>query len=178
MPPVRRSSILFLMLLFLDIDGTLIPFGWARPYPSYRARFAVPREAVGHPLLSRVDPALGARLTALDCELVWATTWMEDANVCLAAWLGLPPLPQVDWPDEDELPAPLHWKTRPLVAWADGRPFVWLDDEITAADRDWVATHHPAPALLHRVDPRNALTDADFAVLEEWLEGNRPAAGR
>jgi hypothetical protein len=35
------------------------------------------------------------------------------------------------------------------VAWADGRPFVWVDDEITDADRNWASTHHPAPALLH-----------------------------
>jgi hypothetical protein len=161
------------MLLFLDVDGTLIPFGSARPYRSYEARFAVPRAAAGHPLLSRIDPALGERLTALDCELVWATTWMDDANACVAPWLGLPRLPLVDWPDEDELPTPLHWKTRPLVAWADNRPFVWVDDEITGADRNWVATHHPAPALLHRVDHRYGVTDADFAVLEEWLGETR-----
>ena len=158
------------MLLFLDIDGTLIPFGSAHPYPSYEPQFPLPQAAVaGQPLLNRIDPALGARLAALDCELVWATTWLDDANVCVAPWLGLPPLPSVDWPDEDEPPAPLHWKTRPLVAWADGRPFVWVDDEITAADVTWVAAHHPAPALLHRVDHRYGLTAADFAVVEEWL---------
>ncbi|RSS42439.1 hypothetical protein EF912_30600, partial [Streptomyces sp. WAC07061] len=32
------------------------------------------------------------------------------------------------------------------------------------------AAHHPAPALLHRVDPRTGLTDADFAVLARWLD--------
>ncbi|MEV6942016.1 HAD domain-containing protein [Streptomyces sp. NPDC051172] len=165
------------MLLFLDIDGTLIPFGSAHPYPSYEPRFSLPRAAVvGQPLLKRIDPALGARLVALGCELVWATTWLDDANVCVAPWLGLPPLPSVDWPDEDEPSTPLHWKTRPLVARADGRPFVWVDDEITPADRAWVAAHHPAPALLHRVDHRYGLTDADFAALEEWLRDRR--AGR
>jgi hypothetical protein len=40
-----------------------------------------------------------------------------------------------------------------------GRPFIWLDDEIRAADRDWVATHHPAPALLHRVDVEGGILD-------------------
>ncbi|KUM92847.1 hypothetical protein AQI88_30305, partial [Streptomyces cellostaticus] len=126
-------------------------------------------DAAGHPLLNRVDPALGRRLAALGCELVWATTWMQDANSCLAPWLGLPPLPVVEWPDEDEPPGLLHWKTRPLVAWAAGRPFVWVDDELTEADRAWVAAHHPEPALLHRVDHRYGLTDADFTTLREWL---------
>ena len=161
------------MLLFLDVDGTLLPFGAARSYPSYEARFALPEAAADHPLLSRVDPELGGRLTELGCELVWATTWMDDANACLAPWLGLPSLPLVDWPDEDELSAPLHWKTRPLVAWADRRPFVWVDDEITGADRTWVAAHHPAPALLHRVDHRYGLTERDFAVVAQWLRGSR-----
>ncbi|WP_225824642.1 HAD domain-containing protein [Streptomyces naphthomycinicus] len=157
------------MLLFLDVDGPLIPFGAAdAAYPVYE-RVPAPPGAAGHPLLGRVDPALGPRLTALGCELVWATTWMDDANTCLAPWLGLPPLPVVEWPDEDEPPDLLHWKTRPLVAWAAGRPFVWLDDELTEADRAWTAVHHPAPALLHRVDHRYGLTDADFTTLRRWL---------
>src|SRR4051812_46167317 len=117
------------MLLFLDVDGPLIPFGAAdRAYPVYDRAPAVPPDAAGHPLLNRVDPALGRRLTALGCELVWATTWMDEANACLAPWLGLPPLPVVEWPDEDAPPDLLHWKTRPLVAWTAGRPFVWIDD--------------------------------------------------
>ncbi|MEU3254497.1 HAD domain-containing protein [Streptomyces sp. NPDC006997] len=159
------------MLVFLDVDGTVIPFGGPGPYPEYGPRDG----AVAHPLLGRVDPGLGARLGALGCELVWATTWLDDANEVLSPWLGLPSLPVVDWPDprlsERGEVRLLHWKTRALVRWAAGRVFVWLDDEITGADRDWVAAHHPAPALLHRVDHRYGLTDADFAVLAEWLSG-------
>ncbi|ROP51945.1 hypothetical protein [Streptomyces sp. PanSC9] len=154
-------------LLFLDVDGPLIPFGAAdRPYPVYPGPRVPGPE---HPLLTRVDPALGPRLLALGCVLVWATTWLDDANTGLAPRLGLPALPVVWWPDEDEPPGPLHWKTRPLVAWAAGRPFVWVDDEITEADRAWTAVHHPGPALLHRIDHRHGLTDADFTALEKWL---------
>ncbi|MEU9986326.1 HAD domain-containing protein [Streptomyces sp. NPDC048045] len=158
------------MLLFLDVDGPLIPFGAADPaYPVYDQGLAPPPGADAHPLLCRVDPALGPRLAGLGCELVWATTWMDDANTVLAPWLGLPPLPVVEWPDEDEPPDLLHWKTRPLVAWAAGRPFVWIDDEVTEADRAWVAVRHPGPALLHRVDHRYGLTEADFGSVQEWL---------
>ncbi|WP_030318113.1 HAD domain-containing protein [Streptomyces sp. NRRL B-3229] len=160
------------MLLFLDVDGTVLPFG-AGPYPQYDPAFPLPAAAAEHPLLSRVDPALGARLVSLGCELVWATTWMDDANTCLAPWLGLPQLPLVDWPDtdDDKDRTGLHWKTRPLVSWAVGRDFVWVDDEVTDADRVWVAGHHPGRALVHRVEAQRGLVDADFAVLEEWIRG-------
>ncbi|MEU6553123.1 HAD domain-containing protein [Streptomyces sp. NPDC046915] len=157
------------MLLFLDVDGTLLPFGAEDPYPVYESSSVPAAAAADNPLLTRIDPALGPRLAALGCDLVWATTWLDDANAFVAPWLGLPRLPMVDWPDEDEPPGPLHWKTRPLVTWAAGRPFVWLDDELTGTDRAWVAAHHPARALLHRVEHRQGLTDADFGVLREWL---------
>lgn len=108
---------------------------------------------------------------ALPCELVWATTWETEANRVLAPLLGLPQLPVVTWPEpfrEDEYGG-LHWKTRTLLDWSDGRPFAWLDDEITDTDRAWVEEHHPARTLLRRVDHRYGVTDADFAALDEWL---------
>lgn len=175
-------------LLFLDVDGPLIPFGgppgrFPHGYPEFRHAPGLPG-ADTHPLLSRLDPAHGARLAALPCTLVWATTWEDDANEVVAPRLGLPPLPVVHWPEpsaedeRDDARHGLHQKTRTLVAWAAARPFAWVDDEPTAADRAWVADRHPAPALLHRVDPRTGLTAADMTVLRAWLSGPgaRPAA--
>lgn len=156
-------------LIFLDADGPLIPFGGPGPHPSY-----APEPPPGaHPLLHRVDPAHGPRLAALGGELVWATTWTSEANEVLAPRLGLPPMPVVDWPAEDDAEDDaedgLHWKTRPLAAWAAGRPYVWLDDEITPTDRTWTRTHHPAPTLLHRIDPHTGLTEADYTAVRDWL---------
>ncbi|MEV0719573.1 HAD domain-containing protein [Asanoa sp. NPDC050611] len=152
-------------LLFLDVDGPLIPFK-ARPTVASRR----PPDEVGNPLLDRLDPADGRRLLALGCDLVWATTWLADANEVVAPRLGLPKLPVVEWPDDDEEPEPgVHWKTAQLVRWSDGRPFAWLDDEITDTDRRWVATHHPAPALLRRVDPFIGLSASDYVAVRTWL---------
>ena len=90
---------------------------------------------------------------------------MEEANESVAPLLGLPALPMALWPyspDEDaDVRAGLRWKTRALVTWAAGRPFAWVDDEITDGERSWVAAHHQAPALLHRVDPCYGLTNGD-----------------
>lgn len=157
-------------LLFLDVDGTLLPYG-GTPLPSTPAGWDE-WQSVSHPRLARLVPGHGARLLALPCELVWATAWMHDANEVLAPLLGLPQLPVADLPDvpEEDGEAVLHWKTRPLVDMAAGRPFVWVDDEITEIDRKWVSAHHPGRALLHRVDSRTGLTDADFTTLDHWLK--------
>jgi hypothetical protein len=165
-----------LPLLFLDVDGPLIPFGATRHqlpdgYPAFGPEHGL-GEAGGNPLITRIDPGLGPRLRALPCELVWATTWMSDANECVAPRLGLPELPVVTWPetaDADETKGGLHWKTPALVRWAAAHPFAWVDDEITDVDRAWVEVHHRGRAFLHRVDARRGLTRADFATLETWL---------
>jgi hypothetical protein len=160
-------------LLFLDVDGPLIPFGGG----GYATHGAVP--AGGNPLLSRIDPHLGRRLAALPCDLVWATTWMAEANESVAPRLGLPPLAVVEWPEPSEVDerAGLHWKTRALVDRAGGRCFAWVDDEITRTDRAWVAAHHRGDALLHRVAPGHGLTDADFVAIEEWSRRDHGTAG-
>jgi hypothetical protein len=149
-------------LLFLDVDGTLIPLGGSAAGSNHQP------VAHSNPLLGRLNPEHGRWLSALPCDLVWATTWMADANDTISPLLGLPDLPMVDWPDDDD-DGPVHWKTRGLVAWAAGRPFVWIDDEITDADRTWVAAHHTGQALLHRVDPRAGLTEQDIAAIREWI---------
>ncbi|MER8185888.1 hypothetical protein [Kitasatospora sp. NPDC094015] len=182
-----------LPLLFLDVDGPLIPFGPPPPehpdgHPTYRTSH---RAGASNPLLDRIDPRHGPRLAALPCAALWATTWEDEANECVAPRLGLPPLPVVHFPETLPEPFPeaiapdgsgsgpgapgwppgLHWKTPVLVARAAGRPFAWVDDEISAADRAWVEVHHPGPALLLRVDPRRGLTRADYRVLDGWLRG-------
>ena len=144
-------------ILFLDVDGTLLPFS-------------------RDPAVRRAIADVGARLTALPCELVWATTWGDQANTDIGPVLGLPRLEVVTW-DADPTPEDdwygLHWKTRGLSTWAGARPFAWLDDELTDLDREWLTSRHPAPTFLQHVDPHRGVTPETLTTLECWLQSLR-----
>ncbi|MGW1023451.1 hypothetical protein ACWD4J_06965 [Streptomyces sp. NPDC002577] len=163
--------------LFVDIDGPLNPYmALLGPVPEgYAVHLTRPEGWTASPYLPvLLHPGHGAELLELSeaYDLVWATTWMGEANEWIGPHLGLPRLPYVDWGElhlgsQDD---GTYWKTRDIVAYAAGRPFAWVDDEVTDADRDWVERHHPAAALLLWIDPRTGLTRKDFTALASWAE--------
>ena len=59
--------------------------------------------------------------------------------------------------------------------YAAGRPFAWVDDQITMADWRGCATRHPAPTLLQPIHPARGLTAGDFAALGRWARLNQQA---
>ncbi|MDH6108762.1 hypothetical protein P3T36_002317 [Kitasatospora sp. MAP12-15] len=175
-------------LLFLDVDGPLNPYA-AKPErrPEGYTTLRIPRDTsaaaelgTAHgrrtPLRVWLNPDHGRALLALDYELCWATTWMSEANRWIGPVLGLPELPFVDFGDalHRERPDGVHWKSEPLVAYADGRPFAWVDDEQSDADHAHVADGHHAPALLHHVNPRIGLREGDFTVLAAFAASIAP----
>jgi hypothetical protein len=171
-------------LLLLDVDGPLNPYravftrhrGYVtrRLHPAnWSARQVPGSRRLRRGLRVRLHPGHGARLLALPYELAWATTWMHEANEMIAPVIGLPgDLPVIEFTDlfaKD--PDGLYWKTRQVVEWAAGRPFVWVDDMVTELDVRHVAEHHDGPALLLRIDPGRGLREAEFARLERWAHG-------
>lgn len=177
-------------LLLVDVDGPLNPYAakaHRRPEGYQTFRFMTPRweaaqrrqlDAWGmydkrvKPLRVWLNAEHGAALSALPFELVWATTWEHEANDFIAPKLGLPSLPYITWLDPaPEPPSGVFWKTPQIVAWAKGRPFAWIDDQITDADVAWAQTHHDGHALLYRINPGLGLTGGDFALLDQWAQG-------
>ncbi|MFC7467145.1 hypothetical protein ACFQVA_05280 [Actinomadura keratinilytica] len=124
-------------LLFLDVDGPLNPYGAlsapAPPEGFHPHRMRPAGWSWPEPLTVLLDPDHGTRLRALQrhYELVWATTWEDEANAWIAPVLGLPPLPYVDFPapavpgparDLLEDPPPARLRRRPPVRVGGRRP--------------------------------------------------------
>lgn len=120
-------------LLFLDVDGVLNP---ADPHPGtdFKAHTLLGFRV----LLSRRHGDWLHELARV-YEICWATTWEEDANTHIAPALGLPVLPVVRFAGYKPQPGDPRVrlmelfsgaKWAPLLRYADGRPFAWLDDVI------------------------------------------------
>ncbi|WP_030691973.1 HAD domain-containing protein [Streptomyces globisporus] len=161
-------------LLLIDVDGPLNPYA-AQPErrpAGYETHRMSPTGWTGaKPLRVWLAPEHGGELLALAeaYELVWATTWKGEANDWIGPRLGLPELPFVDWPRmHGKAPRGTFWKTQYILEYAAGRPFAWIDDDITPYDREYVEQNHLAAALLLRVDERIGLTRPDFDALAEW----------
>ncbi len=161
-------------LLLIDVDGPLNPYA-AKPqrrpegYTTHRMRPTGWTD--GKPLRVWLNPGHGAELLALGerYELVWATTWKGEANTWIGPQLGLPELPFIDWPTmHGAAPHRTYWKTQYILQYAAGRPFAWIDDDITPFDHAYVEQNHNAAALLLRIDERAGLIRRDFDALEEW----------
>ncbi|MCY0925082.1 hypothetical protein OTB20_02455 [Streptomyces sp. H27-H1] len=123
------------------------------------------------PLRVWLNPDHGAELLALAdyYELVWATTWKDEANDWIGPHLGLPRLPFIDWPSmHGRAPRGTFWKTQYVLEYAGSRPFAWIDDDITTMDHAYVDQLHAARALLMRIDERIGLLPADFETLARW----------
>lgn len=116
-------------LLFLDIDGVLNPVLPTDGFTAY--------EILDFTVLLSVTHADWLRELSSTYDLVWATTWEHEANRHIAPLLELPRLPVVEFtgyrprPDDPKLPvldlfAGRKWA--PILRYAAGRPFAWVDD--------------------------------------------------
>lgn len=74
-------------------------------------------------------------------DLVWATTWEDTANEWWSPALGLPTLsvcPMGLGALEKDAQDGVFWKTFDIANFVGSREFVWVDDDITPADADWL----------------------------------------
>lgn len=130
--------------IFLDVDGVInaqMPMGWGRLQNGHA-------KADGIEFRIRWAPNMVKGLFGMDAEIIWSTTWRQDAVNSLAPLIGygadcdvLHPIfgetifPSIDW----KYPAILDYLHR------NPGPAIWLDDEIEPemveyfSDRGWLA---------------------------------------
>jgi hypothetical protein len=160
-------------ILFLDVDGPLNP---ERINPSRRPEgfITIRTRPAGtmwedtrrKPLPVWLNPSHGPALLKLPYELVWATTWEHEANVWIGPHIGLPEIPVVEFTGSGRSTR-VHWKTRNLISYADGRPFVWVDDECSAADAEYLGKFYGPHGKTFPVSPLTGLTDHHFQRLAD-----------
>jgi hypothetical protein len=152
--------------LFLDIDGVLNP--WAAPgcppgYAEHRWRRRKAWLSAAH------GPALLTLAEDTGLELVWATSWGDDANRLVGKAIGLPQLPVVTFagPHADTGP---DWKFAAVGRFAYGRPLAWFDDDfaLRAGARERFLARRDQPTLLVAVDPAAGLTGAHLDAVARW----------
>src|SRR6267142_2734012 len=161
--------------ILLDVDGPLNPWSARHGLPEgYTEHLMRPRGwETGKPLKVRLRASDGFKLQKLDCELIWATAWEEEANKWIGKEIGLPELPHIDWTDKNHWNIErLHWKTKRIVQWMNenrpGIPFIWLDDEVTKRDRLWIADSCAKGSTILLINPKTGLEDEYFERIKAW----------
>lgn len=144
--------------MLLDVDGVV---------NALTATVPVSFKAMGYPIrMPDYMPKLVQRLVKHN-EVMWCTTWRNDANTHLAHHLGIEPLAVVDDGTEDRY---VDWKVaaaEPYVtkAWVDRRRVVWIEDfERIPYGQVWDDVHY--------IDT----SETDYVLREEsvfpWLLGH------
>jgi len=138
-------------LALIDVDGVLNPYAAPTCPPGFTEHELFPGELVR----VRRDHGLMLLRLAPHFDLIWATSWEDDANRLLAPMLGLPPLPVI----RCATPGAGHHDKLPAIAQLIGdRAAMWLDDLHSDAASRW-AEHRRSPTCLIHVDPATGLTD-------------------
>lgn len=162
--------------ILLDVDGPLNPFNAKIPPEGYQTHRMHPTGfEYGKGLRVLLNPLHGPALASYGAEIIWATMWEADANIWIGPHLGLPSLEFINWDSTSKWePGGLHFKTRRIASWMNeyrnGMDFLWIDDECTKKDKEWLDEHTDGKASIMQVSPKTGLTDMHFAAIDYWME--------
>lgn len=150
------------VVVYLDVDGVLNALSTTHAFGD-----GVAHRVEGFELL--LSPRQGRRLATLDAEVRWLTTWGRDA-ARVGALIGLGTLAVAAEPP-DAVTSSGPWKldcVRQQVS-AEGRPFVWIDDNaIGRTARRWAETVG-VPHLLVTPDPLIGLRPEELDAVERFV---------
>jgi hypothetical protein len=177
-PPRRQDWPAATPIWLLDVDGVLNAVTSspdAAVWPDYRSGYATARSR-RWPITWSPSVVEAVRNThrSRAAEVLWLTTWDDDANGDLADLLGLPPLPVAGRADETADETTRGWwklQAARRVHEADpSRPLIWTDDDL-AFDPEavaWISSR----GLGISPETRNGLERADLEAIARFI-GNR-----
>jgi hypothetical protein len=174
------------MLLYLDIDGVLIPGpdDHGNTPATHYAHHVTP-SGYDKPVTIWLNPHHGPQLRELIADTglnpVWCTSWRADASRLIAPHLDLPAWPHVPLPHlplTTSHPDGYLWKRDHLAKHAAGAPFAWIDDDFTPADHAWATTRTTSgrPALLVQPNHRTGLQAEHLRSVRTWATALATAA--
>lgn len=155
-----------MVTIYLDIDGVLNPFDYPPaelPWPDYKEHVVYAGGTRFHLLLSQM---MATALTELDAEIVWTTTWQEDAET-VGREIGIE--------GRDYLELGRTWKLGAIMndLHDNPGPYVWIDDdEVDAYSKDDLSRVHDFPQLAIRPYPNVGLTPGDIESIQEFIRSN------
>ena len=111
-------------------------------------------------------------------EPVYATTWQRWANYYFNSALDLPDLPvaveTLDPPELNYAHCSPAWKTAQLARQFDGRPLIWIDDNMPDREsEDLASLRRPIDRGITRsfqVSPWTGITPEDIGKIMDWVE--------
>lgn len=150
--------------IYLDVDGALSPFDPVQHQPGWQYRTV--RAAGMH---VEYSPNLVSALRNLPAEIVWLTSWEDDAAISLAPMIGLPnyrvlhPSGGHEGSEVEE-----HWWKLNALQNDDPTEFYWFDDEL---DTNFSAQHWTTRRGGHWISPNRftGITAAHLQQLTDWL---------
>ena len=154
-------------IIFLDMDGVLLPIGDAGVETDALPK--VYRADIRAHWLPDLIPHLNRLWTVF--QPYWASWWQKDAHQ-VGDLYGIPPTGFCHFSDLykeiDHLPR-YSWKLYPIDKAAKGRPFVWVDDDISDESMKWAyARNCSIPTKFVQTDPYEGLTVAQLDEIWEW----------
>ena len=171
-------------LAFIDVDGVLNIISRKPLRPGMTQQNMI---LFDHSYPIRLKPEAHAELLReleeAGFEMVWGTTWEDDANRLIAPELGLPRWPvamveaamqgMLDLPDLLKGISGFNWKAEGILAYAGDRPFIWIDDDLWKPDHTW-ATRRSAtvPTRLIKTNPKEGLMPHHIRKAKQWLADN------
>jgi len=152
--------------IFVDVDGVLNPDNLrpggftilAKPYGPGSAGYKLKLHKDYAKWLLELQSCTGARL-------VWGTTWQQWANEWVGVPLGLPEMPYLDLSPQKYGENLGSIKGRQAVAYANGSPFVYFDDEPNIG-----YAINGSKGLHIAIDWHRGLEESHIEVAKEYLK--------